>query len=124
MRELTKEQAIEEHRKMWRWIAEETEKRQKIVHKEDYFKEYFPAEIIFCNCFCCEYAVRISGISECKFCPIDWDSKYNHCMCMNKNFRHDGLYSLWGFATSCDDWKEAAELARQIAELPERKLNK
>lgn len=31
MRELTKEQAIEEHRKMWRWIAEEAEKRQGIV---------------------------------------------------------------------------------------------
>ncbi len=30
---LTRKQAIDEHRKMWNWIADETEKRGEIVKK-------------------------------------------------------------------------------------------
>lgn len=34
---LTREQAIKEHRKMWRWIAEETENRRYCVSKTKYY---------------------------------------------------------------------------------------
>ena len=118
MKELTKEEAIEEHRKMWRWIAEETEKRQEIVYKEDYIEDYFPDEKISCDCFCCEYDEQKQG-KNCKFCPIDWGSKCDWFMCLRKEIKDDnkGLFYLWELTT---DWKKAAELARQIAELPER----
>ena len=33
---LTKELAIKLHRKLWRWIADETERRKEVVEKYDY----------------------------------------------------------------------------------------
>ena len=121
MRELTKEQAIAEHRKMWRWIAEETEKRQEIVYEEDYLEDYFPDKIISCDCFCCEYDKQKQG-KNCRSCPIDWGSKCDWFMCLRKETKDDneGLFYLWENAADTDAWKKAAELARQIAELPEK----
>lgn len=129
MKELTKEQAIAEHRKMWRWIAEETEKRREIVYKGEYLIKYFPDDDIYYSCFCCEYAIqkmlfendRGSKIdNKCTFCPIDWGGEVNAFMCERKDLstKNRGLYFLW---VRTNDWKEAAELAREIAELPERK---
>lgn len=110
---LTREQAISEHRKMWRWIAEETVKRQYKIHKDDYLIEN-DKEIITAECFCCEYSA-----GHCSRCPIDWGSKVRAFMCMDMDNLNDskGLYEKWNFTY---DWQEAAELARQIAELPER----
>jgi len=54
-KKLTKEQAIAEHRKMWRWIAKETKKQQRIIGKEEYLERYFPEDYIYNGCFCCEY---------------------------------------------------------------------
>ena len=31
---LTKSEAVQEHRKMWNWIADETEKQERIVLEE------------------------------------------------------------------------------------------
>ena len=124
MLELTKEQAIEEHRKMWRWIAEETEKRQWIVDKDDYIKQYFPDKHIYNNCFCCAYGDEQDKHGDfrsgmCTYCPIEWKSKSNHFMCVRKEFVSDnkGLFRLWADTA---DWKESAKIAKQIAELPER----
>ena len=100
---LTKTEAIENHRKMWRWLAEETEKRERKVEKKKYFEEHGIEDTPANMCYCCEYARR--SLSECGHCPIDWPR--GGCSCW--------LYSLWCGAT---DYHEAAELARQIAELP------
>lgn len=122
MKKLTKEQAIAEHRKMWRWIAVETLKREKMVYKEDYLEKYFPDEDICYDCFCCEYGKQKTNSEEdirCNFCPLDWGSDCSTTQCIDKSYpADDNLFILWEFTS---DWKFAAKLAKQIAELPERK---
>lgn len=61
--ELTKEQAIEKHRKMWNWIADQYENgRVGNIHamKQEYIdiEETEYRERILHNCFCCEYATQ------------------------------------------------------------------
>jgi len=144
---ITKEQAIIEHRKMWQRIAKETNKQKRVVAIEEYFKKYFPYSVLN-NSFCCEYGYHksvnkkfkrlicsikkwlkynIFCFDNCKYCsqlscfscPIDWGNETDYQMCYNKT-HHDGngLYAIW---CRTEDWKKAAKLAEQIAELPERK---
>lgn len=118
MEELTKKQAVEEHRKMWRWIAEETEKQKRVITKEEYLSLYYKDIYLVNAWFCCEYSVQQGGL--CKKCPINWDSECDKYMCCDKtNFEDDNLYALWTEAGDTENWKKAAEVARQIAELPE-----
>ena len=120
---ITKEWTIAEHRKMWRWIAEETLKRERIVYKKEYLEEYFPNEDIRCNCFCCEYDKQKTNSEEnigCKFCPLDWGSDCSTAQCMDKSYSNDNS-NLFALLAKISDWKEAVKLAKQIAELPERK---
>lgn len=112
--ELTREQAIAEHRKMWSWIAGETERTGHKLEKRDYFIRNGISEKIFLNCFCCEY-VHQNG-NGCVLCPIDWGNYIdgqNRCM---ESLLYDWTYS-------CDSHEESAQLARQIANLPERTDN-
>ena len=127
---LTREQAIAEHRKMWNWIAEETEKRKEIVRKREYMAIFFTFDEVFSHCFCCDYAANeyenkcsVFFKSYCDYCPIDWDSKAKELMCCNKEYVDDdrGLFRLWDDIYADDDYEIAAKLARQIAEMPERK---
>ncbi|MDO5399307.1 MAG: hypothetical protein Q4G33_15440 [bacterium] len=98
---MTKQEAIENHRKMWRWIAEQTRIRKRIVSKNEYFDTFGIPYISTC-CYCCEYAEN-----TCSNCPIEWNRRY--CM--------DSEYAKWLYA---DTWQEAAHWAEVIAELPER----
>jgi len=127
---LTKQQAITEHRKMWRWIAEETEKRKQIVKKSEYLYIHGFNEFIACNCFCCEYeeqqcCKQQSNFPNCHFCPIDWNSAATSYMCKDLTDMDDdyGLFAEWEDAVEYGDWQTAAALARQIAELPEREID-
>lgn len=126
---LTKEQAITEHRKMWRWIAEETEKRKQIVKKLEYLYIHGFYEDIAYDCFCCEYdkqqCKQQSNFPDCHFCPIDWNSAATSYMCKDLTDMDDdyGLYAKWTNAAENNDWQTAAALARQIAELPEREID-
>ena len=109
---MTREEAIANHRKMWRWIADQTERRQRVVDKSNYFiamgipgKDWPSA-----NCYCCEYD-RDNGKYDCALCPIEWPT--GSC-CQGEG----GLYHQWLYAYG--NWRESAALARRIAELPER----
>ena len=94
---LTFDEAIENHRKMWNWIADETEKRQKAVTKEEYFKQN-KLKSVFCECYCCQYAFDNSEIMrredkcrDCEICPIDWGaeaqgSDYKQCVVDNTDY--------------------------------------
>ncbi len=107
---LTREQAIEEHRKMWNWITDETLKRKHCVSKEDYFKEHAEYRKIPRNeCWCCEY----DNEHCCKFCPIDWG---NEVSCMELV----SCYMKWYECLISDDYEQAVEYARIVSELPER----
>ena len=115
--ELTREEAISKHRKMWNWIADKTEEEKMYQDIEGLKIEYCNDEEVRGvknNCFCCEYTNCV-----CEFCPIELESKVEDYMCIDKYKEDDyeGIYSI-----CCDetDWKEQAKLARKIANLSER----
>lgn len=106
---LTRAQAIAGHRKMWTWIADETEKTGRRVTKREYITKNNFNEKIMNDCFCCEYVHQING--NCSSCPINWRNGTNI-----ENDCLDGLYLLWLYFEN--DPKELARLAREISNLP------
>ncbi len=109
--ELTKQQAIEGHRKMWNWIADKIEREKTICNIPDLKKIYCRENNLFLrrHCFCCEYKDDTDW--RCDTCPVDW-IKTKHC-CDNEK-------SLYSLVIDAFIWQEQAELARQIANLPEK----
>ena len=85
----TKDQAIAEHRKMWRWIYDETVKQKRPVSKEEYLEKNNIFGL-YSDCFLCEYSIderNKNGMNFhiCDYCPLDWDSKAkNECKCTRK----------------------------------------
>ena len=63
-------------------------------------------EAPICCCYCCEYDAQ--NLNGCASCPLDW----GELKCF------DSLFNEW---LGEDDYVEAAELARQIANLPLKK---
>lgn len=135
---LTKEQAIAEHRKMWNWIADRLEEHHPgydvYMYKEKYMEENFPNIDINSNCFCCHYAMQESkdnNISNfCINCPLVWgtEADTDDFFCEQGNYDIiEALslfnYGLWSYAQRLTEnhcYNEAAKVARQIANLPER----
>ncbi len=133
---LTKKLAILEHRKMWRWIADETLKRKIIVDKYDYFSSNVSrfTTLPENRCYACEFAIKrcidldadkfrdIFKCHFCRYCPIDWQSEAEECMCQDKYKTGDdlGLFSLWHVCCDNGDWEAEAKIAKQIAELKAR----
>lgn len=119
---LTKEQAIAAHRKMWNWIADETEKQERVMDKSDYFEmhQIAPDDRPLLDCYACEYGAELAGSEahqdRCRFCPLCWGSRADNRMCVNVSPRAYNWYGDW---LRANNWKEAAEIARRIAEVPE-----
>lgn len=109
--ELTRKKAIEEHRKMWNWIADKIENEKNCENiplcKGEYLKMQKIIGIKY-NCFLCEYAMQHSG--DCGSCPVDYPILMGGCL--------GGLYYD---INRVKHWENQAALARQIANLPERK---
>lgn len=116
--ELTREQAIAEHRKMWNWIADEIEKENHVFDIEELKDLYLGVfkKMSICpieRCFLCEYSMEQlnktgNGVT-CDHCPV---------------IKADGYGCLGGLhyeVCRSYTWQEQAKLARQIANLPERK---
>ncbi len=114
---LTRKQAIRNHRKMWNWIADETEKRDVKVKKADYFRENGITDEPYTLCYCCEFARQLAfKVKECIFCPIKWGDNANATCC-------DGckIFLKWITSSAGDkDGNSSAQLAREIANLPEK----
>lgn len=116
---LTREQAIELHRDMWNWIADEVEKIKKVVdiwkYKENYCKAngYIRVKHF---CFLCEYTR-----GECSLCPLDWESEAFAYMCEKKDDYDKNHGGLWLRCLDAETWEEQATFARKIANLTERK---
>lgn len=101
---------IENHRKMWDWIEQETRRRRKKITKEDYAYEINDCiNQISANCWLCEYA------DNCRNCMLKWDERNGTCQATADGY--PGLYTKWGGAMH---WRTAADLAHQIANLNER----
>ena len=132
MKELTRERAIQLHRRLWRWIALKTLKEKRIVSKNEFPMFRDNIRHACCFCYCCEYAEqkREEAISDsptdspakCVYCPINWGIDVNretggifyvHCT--------ESIYDYW---EDEEEYREAAKLAFKIAALSERQDNK
>lgn len=102
---MTREEAIRGHRAMWGWLAKHPGETKK-----DYLKKFDPEANLWVSCYLCEYAEH-----ECKVCPLEWP--YGDCL-------GRGLFGQWCDAIECDEYTRAAEIARQIAKLPEREVER
>lgn len=130
---MTREQAIEEHRKMWRWIADQYRKGRNefiVDLKMEYVTEIFGVYEIRNNCFCCEYANDQADIHECIMCdccPIEWKSHVELFPCVDRYEVDDfkGLYEYTSFLSRdvSKNRNEIIRLAEEIANLPERVCN-
>ncbi|MFR2774805.1 MAG: hypothetical protein ACLTBR_03125 [Anaerostipes sp.] len=123
MEKLTKQEAIKLHRKMWNWIADETERTGKFCDKYEYFDvmKIPRGDCPRALCYCCEYAIQKSGEeyeNRCKCCPLYWGSDCDEYMCLDKKFMGDdkGLFGRW---RDTNNIEESANLAREIANLEE-----
>ena len=117
--QLTKEQAIEEHRKMWDWIADQISKSNERVNIYNLKEEYCDMHGLNINndCFLCEYTSQFSDLQCIYVCPLIWEADHL-CGCMgNRNSK----YGLFVQCVDATNWKEQYELAHKIANLPERK---
>ena len=120
MMKLTRAEAIANHRKMWNWIADETERLERVVLKPEYFKEHNIShnEVPLYGCYCCEFNLQFLTLPICSACPINWDVNIEAKACCYKKTP----YSKWNEVVynKYNNWKSAAKLAREIANLPER----
>lgn len=152
----TKQQAIEKHRKMWNWIANQLDKAEELKNNGNTLGTLYEVWLLKCkytekleynilhNCFCCEYDWRQSVKSEakdCTYCPLCWgtENKAEDFFCetgidiqsLNEKYKIDleggdckketiGLWNLAEQLSENEMYKEAAEVARQIANLPEK----
>ena len=102
---LTRELAIKLHRKLWMWVATETERQHRIVTSAEY--PLFKRKKIYRNCWLCEFSLKYGHSAVvCNNCPIKWGE--DRC--------NMGEYRNWYNETK---WKKSARLARIIANLPE-----
>lgn len=130
---LTKQQAIQEHRKMWNWIADQYKtgnNNNVYTLKAMYKHEEYPKETIWAYCFCCDFAWE-KEVESCRACPVIWgaDNEVIKFMCefesiheLNGFEERTGLYAQINRMTHKKDFDnfEAERLAREIANLPER----
>ena len=83
--QLTKEQAIIEHRKMWNWIADQY-KNRCINYIYDVEQKYidectnYSSDEIESNSFCCEYCNQNDVSDSCDSCPLVWGKCYGFCI--------------------------------------------
>ena len=126
----TKTWVIEQHRKMWRWIAEQIksgalEGTNKIwEYKKEYLKQYKrPNNLsVHSYCFCCMFAryeksrvIKKSGEHHraCDFCPLELSG----CIDYNELITTE----MGKINTTKEKKQHAIQLCERIAEAPERK---
>lgn len=111
-RVLTKREAVRKHRSMWNWIADYIEEKKEVQCipelKLIYVQEHNEMSLLLC--YCCEYNEQLDN-DDCKFCPVIWGSN------LSCSSREQSLYSRCLYETN---WQKQADIARQIANLPER----
>lgn len=125
---LTREKTIENHRKLWGWIAEQnelTDKNGYAVTKASFFKEHGIdyEDIPAYYCYACQYAGELTGSfgpEKCNACPIDWtdNGRLEPALCVN--IEETGLYDRFSKAANENDMRTCAKIAKQIANLPEQ----
>ena len=129
---ISRKNAIQEHRKMWNWIAEKSIEYKRKVTKEEYLSEFYAGISLYDNCFLCQYSLEkklkqsinyldikygIYHRDKCYFCPLQWGILSDYC-CNNDLPFTKGLYFKW---YKSKNYKKAARLAKKIDNVPEKK---
>ena len=88
--ELTREKALELHRKMWsdmqKDLGDTPNGSQRVSYKREWCDTHFPKEDIENNCFLCEYN-KSSERDDCKDCPIRWPYEDDYTTyCTNRKY--------------------------------------
>ena len=121
---MTKDQAIEEHRKLWDWLSENPG-----AYKRDYFAKYYPDNHhLMNNCFLCAYLSENYPLDErlpCSDnrCILVWPN--GGCQDSTLSEEYDSAHPMGLF----DEWEREvrkfspsyqliAELAAEIRDLP------
>ena len=118
---LPKQTAIENHRILWDWLAEETKRRKKIIKKDNYICEINPfIEKLEAHCWPCEYTTImnqsiLNSIDICEKCLFMWGNESDDT-CIHVNYTH-GLYKEW---SNAETWETAYKYAKQIADINEK----
>lgn len=111
MEKLTKEKAIEEHRKMWNWIADETLKQKRKVNENEYFQHLNLTDIPKDNSFISEYIMQQMEITKTTSVEVFlYNFEYG------KQFAVPTAQDLFSY---CDDdhYQNASIFAREITNL-------
>lgn len=122
---LTKEQTIYLHRKLWNTIADKILELKCPVEKWEAFL-FLEWPKVHADCWCCEYGRQqysIDGIRPCMHCPIKWNSRDNGCHSFGSPYDEwNTRMIMWAKRVkfSEEEIKELSDLARQIANLPEK----
>lgn len=133
---ISREEAIRKHREMWSWIAEQYENGVALpVHrlKQNFIKKCYPYDSPDSDCYCCAYTKTLTELEiggslyNCEMCPLEWPSNEKNfmcCVCMTRGRKIDGLYGKIICYTdpTMGAYKKAAIIAREIANLSERKI--
>jgi len=79
--ELTRERALELHRRMWTDMQQELGDNpcgiDRVLYKNEWCDKYFPKERIANDYFLCEYIYE-GYVRNCKNCPIKWATENNN----------------------------------------------
>lgn len=116
--ELTREEAIRRHRTMRNWLADQAEKTGFLFSKSHAFSALWPDEdwVPIAECWMCELAGDCYDGST---CALVWPN--GRCApYIGKG--NEYLFLDWVFAQCMGDTKEYINLAREIANLPEREV--
>lgn len=124
---MTIQEMISNHRDLWNWVADETEKQKRCVTKDEYFFEFgpmFDLEPVLCDCYACEVALRETRRTlnnptaltvDCDYCPFIWtdesDCVVPYCSSIG------AFYERWLYSVSHFDHINAVRYARMIADM-------
>ena len=130
---LTKEECVRRHILLWNYIADEILEQKKVpwnykVKAFEHFGWSVPIGSIFSYCWGCYYDsmkrlemvddpkyIKESEVKICPYCLFNWTSDEN-----NFCSKHDTLFNRFMNSKRINDWKEAARIAREIANMPVR----
>lgn len=127
---MLREEAIKKHRAMWNWIAEQIVNEERTMNIATLKNTYVDMQgdilkLYTCNnCYLCGYTHV-----NCIECPLLWPSHAINYQCeygyvLSNRDNDIGLYSRCLNLYSSGEWKLQAQLAYEIANLPERKMSK
>lgn len=108
-------ECLENHQKMWSWIAKESEMRDSCVVAHDAFYHFgWDPDNVYSSCWACQAAISSwgrtsSGGPQCSDCLLVWPS--GHCLPVSMELRR---------AKDVNDVKSYVRIAKQIASLPMR----